>query len=191
MKKFLLVTGIILLALFIIDKTVLKDKGVVNKVLPAEKYERLENPEEIAVGIEPGNKAPDFTLTDIEGKTVSLSDYKGKRVFLNFWASWCPPCKAEMPDMQELYEEKAIGDFEILAVNMTFIEKNKGDEMDFVKDNGLTFPIPLDVKGQVMGEYEIMAYPTSFFIDSDGIIRSRVMGAVDKDFIEKESKRLP
>ncbi|MGD6898425.1 TlpA disulfide reductase family protein [Bacillus infantis] len=191
MKKFLLVTGIILLALFIIDKTVLKDKGVVNKVLPAEKYERLENPEEIAVGIEPGNKAPDFTLTDIEGKTVSLNDYKGKRVFLNFWASWCPPCKAEMPDMQELYEEKAIGDFEILAVNMTFIEKNKGDEMDFVKDNGLTFPIPLDVKGQVMGEYEIMAYPTSFFIDSDGIIRSRVMGAVDKDFIEKESKRLP
>ncbi|MCP1159159.1 TlpA disulfide reductase family protein [Bacillus infantis] len=191
MKKFLLVTGIILLALFVIDKTVLKDKGVVNKVLPAEKYERLENPEEIAVGIEPGNKAPDFTLTDIEGKTVSLSDYKGKRVFLNFWASWCPPCKAEMPDMQELYEEKTIGDFEILAVNMTFIEKNKGDEMDFVKDNGLTFPIPLDVKGQVMGEYEIMAYPTSFFIDSDGIIRSRVMGAVDKDFIEKESKRLP
>ncbi|MCA1040002.1 TlpA family protein disulfide reductase [Bacillus infantis] len=191
MKKFLLVTGIILLALFVIDKTVLKDKGVVNKVLPAERYERLENPEEIEVGIEPGNKAPDFTLTDIEGKTVSLSDYKGKRVFLNFWASWCPPCKAEMPDMQELYEEKAIGDFEILAVNMTFIEKNKGDEMDFVKDNGLTFPIPLDVKGQVMGEYEIMAYPTSFFIDSDGIIRSRVMGAVDKDFIEKESKRLP
>ncbi|MGD6845488.1 TlpA disulfide reductase family protein [Bacillus infantis] len=191
MKKFLLVTGIILLALFVIDKTVLKDKGVVNKVMPAEKYERLENPEEIAVGIEPGNKAPDFTLTDIEGKTVSLSDYKGKRVFLNFWASWCPPCKAEMPDMQKLYEEKAIGDFEILAVNMTFIEKNKGDEMDFVKDNGLTFPIPLDVKGQVMGEYEIMAYPTSFFIDSDGIIRSRVMGAVDKDFIEKESKRLP
>ncbi|MEN8700580.1 TlpA disulfide reductase family protein [Bacillus infantis] len=191
MKKFLLVTGIILLALFVIDKTVLKDKGVVNKMLPAEKYERLENPEEIAVGIEPGNKAPDFTLTDIEGKTVSLSDYKGKRVFLNFWASWCPPCKAEMPDMQELYEEKTIGDFEILAVNMTFIEKNKGDEMDFVKDNGLTFPIPLDVKGQVMGEYEIMAYPTSFFIDSDGIIRSRVMGAVDKDFIEKESKRLP
>jgi peroxiredoxin len=191
MKKFLLVTGIILLALFVIDKTVLKDKGVVNKVLPAGKYERLENPEEIAVGIEPGNKAPDFTLTDIEGKSVSLSDYKGKKVFLNFWASWCPPCKAEMPDMQELYEEKAIGDFEILAVNMTFIEKNKGDELDFVKDNGLTFPIPLDVKGQVMGEYEIMAYPTSFFIDSDGIIRSRVMGAVDKDFIEKESKRLP
>ncbi|AGX05080.1 MULTISPECIES: TlpA disulfide reductase family protein [Bacillaceae] len=191
MKKFLLVAGIILLALFVIDKTFLKDKGVVNKVLPAEKYERLENPEEIAVGIEPGNKAPDFTLTDLEGKTVSLSDYKGKRVFLNFWASWCPPCKAEMPDMQELYEEKAIGDFEILAVNMTFIEKNKGDEMDFVKDHGLTFPIPLDVKGQVMGEYEIMAYPTSFFIDSDGIIRSRVMGAVDKDFIEKESKRLP
>ncbi|WP_267902155.1 peroxiredoxin family protein [Lentibacillus cibarius] len=76
------------------------------------------------VGLQKGNIAPDFELTTLEGEQVSLSDYRGQRVVLNFWASWCPPCKAEVPDLQKFYENK---DVEILAVNLTKTETRRSD----------------------------------------------------------------
>ncbi|MBY0124521.1 TlpA disulfide reductase family protein [Bacillus sp. S/N-304-OC-R1] len=189
MKKFLLVAGIIVLCLFIVDKMVLKDKGIVKNF--SQKYEKIDNLENLQVGIEEGQLAPDFELSDISGKTVKLSDYKGKKVLLNFWATWCPPCKSEMPHMEKLHNKYKNDRFEILAVNVTTSEKNRNNVDQFVEDYKLTFTVPLDENGKVFQQYGIMAYPTSFFIDSDGVIRKKVLGAVDEDAMEKEILRLP
>ncbi|KON87580.1 thiol:disulfide interchange protein [Sporosarcina globispora] len=191
MKKFLLAAAIIVLLLFIVDKTILKEKGVVEQAGQMQKYDKIEDPENLPVGLEKGNLAPDFELTDMEGDTVKLSDYRGKAVLLNFWASWCPPCRAEMPHMEKLFNKYKDENFDILAVNLTNTEKNSGDAEKFVKELGLTFSIPMDVKGAVGADYNIMAYPTSYFIDSDGVIREKVLGALNEEYMEKEIKKLP
>ncbi|MBN8200085.1 MULTISPECIES: TlpA disulfide reductase family protein [Bacillaceae] len=191
MKKFLLAAAVIVLLLFIVDKTILKDKGVVEQAGQMQKYDKMEDPEELPVGLEKGNLAPEFELTDMEGNPVKLSDYRGKAVLLNFWASWCPPCRAEMPHMEKLYNKYKDENFTILAVNLTNTEKNSGDADKFVKELGLTFTIPMDVKGEAGSDYNIMAYPTSYFIDSDGVIREKVLGALNEEYMEKEIKKLP
>ncbi|CAM3742256.1 peroxiredoxin family protein [Mesobacillus zeae] len=191
MKKFIIIIGLVLAVLFVVDKTLLKDKGMVNKVGLAGKYAEIENPKSLAEGLKTENRAPDFSLTDINGQEVRLSDYKGKKVLLNFWATWCPPCRAEMPYMEEMFKEHKNEGYEIVAVNMTSSEKNKGNIEPFVKEYGLTFTIPLDEKGEISTLYEVMAYPTSYFIDSDGIIRSKSIGGMKKEFMEKEMKKLP
>ncbi|MBG9445224.1 MULTISPECIES: TlpA disulfide reductase family protein [Bacillaceae] len=191
MKKFLLAAAVIVLLLFIVDKTILKEKGVVEQAGQMQKYDKIEDPEDLPIGLEKGSLAPDFELTDMEGNPVKLSDYRGKAVLLNFWASWCPPCRAEMPHMEKLYKKYKDKKFDILAVNLTNTEKNNGDAEKFVKELGLTFKIPMDVKGTVGADYNIMAYPTSYFIDSDGVIREKVLGALNEEYMEKEIKKLP
>ncbi|MDM5229597.1 TlpA disulfide reductase family protein [Cytobacillus sp. NJ13] len=191
MKKFLLAAAVIVLLLFIVDKTILKEKGVVEQAGQMQKYDKMDDPEDLPVGLEKGNLAPDFELTDMEGSPVKLSDYRGKAVLLNFWASWCPPCRAEMPHMEKLYNKYKDENFDILAVNLTNTEKNSGDAEKFVKELGLTFTIPMDVKGEAGSDYNIMAYPTSYFIDSDGVIREKVLGALNEEYMEKEIKKLP
>jgi DsbE subfamily thiol:disulfide oxidoreductase len=191
MKKFLLAAAVIVLLLFIVDKTILKEKGVVEQAGQMQKYDKIEDPEDLPIGLEKGNLAPDFELTDMEGNPVKLSDYRGKAVLLNFWASWCPPCRAEMPHMEKLYKKYKDKKFDILAVNLTNTEKNNGDAEKFVKELGLTFTIPMDVNGAVGADYNIMAYPTSYFIDSDGVIREKVLGALNEEYMEKEIKKLP
>lgn len=191
MKKFLFAAIVIVLLLFIVDKTILKEKGVVEQAGQMQKYDKMEDPEDLPVGLEKGNLAPDFELTDMEGNPVKLSDYRGKAVLLNFWASWCPPCRAEMPHMEKLYNKYKDENFDILAVNLTNTEKNSGDAEKFVKELGLTFTIPMDVKGEAGSDYNIMAYPTSYFIDSDGVIREKVLGALNEEYMEKEIKKLP
>lgn len=127
-------------------------------------------------GLKMGAKAPDFTLETLEGKQVSLSDYKGKKVMLNFWATWCPPCKKEMPDMEK-YSNQAGEDVVILAVNID----PENDVQAFINENGITFDIPLDsqsAKRPVNEQYKVMAIPTTYFIDSDGIIRNKVVKAM-------------
>ncbi|MBY0154841.1 MULTISPECIES: TlpA disulfide reductase family protein [Cytobacillus] len=191
MKKFLFAAAVIVVLLFIVDKTILKEKGVVEQAGQMQKYDKMEDPEDLPVGLEKGNLAPDFELTDMEGNPVKLSDYRGKAVLLNFWASWCPPCRAEMPHMEKLYNKYKDENFDILAVNLTNTEKNSGDAEKFVKELGLTFTIPMDVKGEAGSDYNIMAYPTSYFIDSDGVIREKVLGALNEEYMEKEIKKLP
>ncbi|MGN7178970.1 thiol:disulfide interchange protein [Paenibacillus sp. FSL R5-0490] len=191
MKKFLLAAAVIVLLLFIVDKTILKEKGVVEQAGQMQKYDKIDDPEDLPIGLEKGSLAPDFELTDMEGNPVKLSDYRGKSVLLNFWASWCPPCRAEMPHMEKLYKKYKDKKFDILAVNLTNTEKNNGDAEKFVKELGLTFTIPMDVKGTVGADYNIMAYPTSYFIDSDGVIREKVLGALNEEYMEKEIKKLP
>ncbi|WP_138417342.1 TlpA disulfide reductase family protein [Aquibacillus sediminis] len=117
------------------------------------------------VGLEKGEIAPDFELQTLDGETVRLSDYRGQRVMVNFWATWCPPCRAEMPDMQQFYEEK---DVAVLAVNLTSTETSIEDVREFIEEMGLTFPILMDDEGELAASYQIQAYPTSYMIDSNG-----------------------
>lgn len=191
MKKILLVIGIIVILLFLLEFTVLKDKKLDNQSNQSETYERMENPDLVPLGLDPEERAPSFTIQTLTGETVSLEDFRGKRILLNFWATWCPPCKEEMPDMQTLYNEFKDQDFVVLAVNVTITEKSSEVVTKFVEDYDLNFPILMDEKGEVAHQYEILSYPTSFFIDSDGIIRKKIVGGLSKKVMQSEMSLLP
>ncbi len=125
-------------------------------------------------GLGIGLKAPDFELKNLSGEPVKLSNYNGKKVMLNFWATWCPPCKAEMPDMQKLHEE-ARDDLVILAVNID----PENDVAGFAKQMGISFPILIDKDYVVNKTYQIISIPTSYFIDENGIIQAKHIGAMN------------
>ncbi|GAB6254994.1 TlpA disulfide reductase family protein [Peribacillus sp. NPDC101481] len=143
-----------------------------------------ENNEKDALGgLKIGAKAPNFSLKTLDGKQVELSDYKGKKVMLNFWATWCPPCKKEMPDMEK-YTQQAGDDVVVLAVNID----PENDVQAFVEDNGITFTIPLDsqsAKNPVNERYKILSIPTTYFIDKQGIIRNKVISAMQLKDMER------
>lgn len=122
-----------------------------------------------------GFLAPDFTLETLSRETVTLSSLRGKVVLLNLWASWCPPCRAEMPAMQRVWEEYRSQGVVVLAVNST-VQDTLADAQRFVSDYGLTFPIALDRSGEVTRLYRVSSLPTSFFIGADGVIREVVIG---------------
>jgi len=136
-------------------------------------------------GLEKGKAPPDFEVKTLDGETVKLSDYKGQKVMLNFWASWCPPCKAEMPHMQNYYEDYAEEEnVEILAVNLTNAEYGGIDDAkEFVEDYELTFPIPTDMDGELEKTYEILTIPTTYMIDTAGLIRHKIVGPMDEQMM--------
>jgi peroxiredoxin len=122
-----------------------------------------------------GFLAPDFSLRSDSGETITLSELRGNPVLINFWASWCPPCRTEMPAIQEVYEEYTESGFVVLAVNTTY-QDNQGDAVTFGMLHKLTFSILWDQTGEVSRVYQINALPTSFFVDRLGIIREVVIG---------------
>ena len=126
------------------------------------------------VGVEIGKSAPNFTLTDLNGDSTKLSDYRGEKIFLNFWASWCPPCRAEMPDLQKLHEEN-FDDFKIIAVN---VGENKTTAAEFISENDLGFEVILDNDQEVSREYLVRGIPTSYFLDENGIIINKISGVI-------------
>ncbi|HIE66318.1 MAG: TlpA disulfide reductase family protein [Nitrospira sp.] len=131
----------------------------------------------LKMGIEVGNLAPDFNIKNLGGGRASLSDYRGKVVLVNFWATWCGPCKAEMPSMEALYRSHVRDDFEILAVSIDL-----GDEApirSFVEDFGFTFPILLDSQFDVNDLFQVRVVPTSIVIDRNGVVTDRLLGAKD------------
>jgi peroxiredoxin len=136
-------------------------------------------------GLKVGAKAPDFELKTLAGDTVKLSDLKGKKVMLNFWATWCPPCKAEMPAMEEFHKE-AGDDVVILAVN---IDPHL-DVKAFVDENKITFPIPLDEEDTVNETYQVLSIPTTYFIDTKGNIGNKYIGAMNLDAMKQYTKEL-
>jgi peroxiredoxin len=142
------------------------------------------------VGLKPGSIAPDFSLKTLEGEQVALKEYRGKKVILNFWATWCPPCREEMPEMQKFYQDYKKKDVEILAVNLEYSETKPEKIRDFVKEFGLAFPIPLDEKNTIGKQYRAVSIPTSFFIDKKGIIKKMHIGPMDYEFMEEEIKNL-
>lgn len=137
-------------------------------------------------------EAFDFTLTDQYGNIHTLSDYKGKVVFLNFWATWCPPCKLEMPYIEELYNEYNLNqdDIVILGVANPSSEEyphnqdvNEAEIKKFLDDNNYTFPVVFDKTGQTLNDYFINSFPTTFMIDKLGNIYGYVQGSLTKDMI--------
>jgi peroxiredoxin len=136
-------------------------------------------------GLKVGAKAPDFELKTLAGETVKLSNLKGKKVMLNFWATWCPPCKAEMPDMEKFYKESG-KDVVILSVNIDPQLDVKG----FVKQYGITFPILLDEKDVVNETYQILSIPTTYFINSKGVIQNKFTGAMNLGSMKQFTNKL-
>jgi peroxiredoxin len=126
-----------------------------------------------------GEPAPDFVLATLDGERVRLSDFRGRTVVLNFWASWCTPCRDEMPEFQSLYEERAaVGDFVVIAVDWIDSD-SRGAVREFAEDFGLTFPVVLDTAGSDVKErFGVRGLPATFFIDRDGVLRARTFGSV-------------
>lgn len=138
-------------------------------------------------------EAPDFTLIDQFGNEHTLSDYKGKVVFLNFWATWCGPCRSEMPDIQSLYEDnnKNSDDIIILGVanpktdtNQRNSDKTVDEVIQFLDDNKYSYPVVMDTTGDIFANYAISALPTTFMIDVDGNVFGYVSGALTRDIMD-------
>jgi peroxiredoxin len=133
------------------------------------------------VGLQIGDVAPNFTLTTLEGKQVSLSQLRGKPVMLNFWYSTCPGCLVEIPGMQRFYlaQQAAGNDFVILGVDSV-------DDAQTAQQYGLTYSLALDNNQQVATLYHLTATPTSYFIDRHGIIRAVVVGPIDESTLQQD-----
>lgn len=142
------------------------------------------------IGIAKGELAPDFVLKDLQGESVRLSDYRGRVVLLNFWATWCPPCRVEMPHMQRFFTDYAAKGVVVLGVNLTTTEKHPENVPAFVDDRQLTFPIVLDEKGEVMQTYQVVGYPTTYLIDADGTIREKFIGVLDYEKMKNAVTRM-
>ena len=131
------------------------------------------------------NAAPDFTVTDGDGNEVKLSDFRGKGVVLNFWASWCGPCKSEMPHFQEAFEEFR-EDVQFLMVNMSdAFGDSRADAQKVLEQNGYTFPVFYDTKAECAYGYGISGIPVTVFIDADGNIVSMKTGMISKTDLER------
>ncbi|HLF80347.1 MAG TPA: TlpA disulfide reductase family protein [Anaerolineales bacterium] len=122
-----------------------------------------------------GFLAPDFTLELLGGGEVTLSELRGKGVVINLWASWCPPCRAEMPAIQQVYEKAKGRGLAVLAVNTTFQDSERAAAA-FIQELGLTFLVPLDRDGTVSRQYQLRALPSTFFVDREGVIRKVIIG---------------
>ncbi len=137
--------------------------------------------------------APDFTLTDQFGNTHTLSDYKGKVVFLNFWATWCGPCQKEMPEIQELYEDHGgnTEDLIVLAVANPRSEEYSGADVtqpeieQFLSENGYTYPVVMDLTGEVFADYGISAFPTTFMITREGKVLGYLPGQMSREIMDE------
>jgi len=128
-------------------------------------------------GLKEGFAAPDLTFPGIDGVEVSLSDFKGKVVLVNIWATWCKPCVDEMPSMEKLYKKFKRKDFEILAVSID--EGGRDTVAPFMNQYNLTFPALMDSKGTVRSLYGVTGVPESFIIDKNGILAKKIIGATD------------
>ena len=122
-----------------------------------------------------GFAAPDFTLKTPEGEKYTLSELKGNAVLVNLWATWCPPCRAEMPAIEKMYQEYKDQGFVVLAVDMTY-QDDPANVVPFIQKYGLTFPVLLEETGDVAAVYQLRSLPSSYFINRAGIIQEVVIG---------------
>lgn len=146
-------------------------------------------PAETAADARPVIPAVDFELEDQYGNIHRLEDYRGKTIFLNFWATWCPPCKAEMPDIQKLYEKSATeGEDAVIVLGVA--APNMGQEGSeeeiaaFMEEKGYTYPVLMDTEGELFNSYGIMSFPTTFMIDRDGNVFGYVSGMLSADMMD-------
>lgn len=128
-------------------------------------------------------QAPDFTVTDYDGEEVMLSDYFGKPIVVNFWASWCPPCKAEMPDFEEAY--KTHSEVQFLMVNMTGGRETLESAKEHVESQGYTFTVLFDTEYSAAYAYYVNSLPATYFIDAEGNLIAYATGMLDAETLEK------
>ncbi|MGI6557840.1 MAG: TlpA family protein disulfide reductase [Limnochordia bacterium] len=132
-------------------------------------------PKDLPVGPEVGQRAPDFQLSDLDGNIHRLSDLRGQRVLLNFWATWCPPCRAEMPAIQEFVDahgEKVV----VIGINA---QESRDAIAKFIEEGGYSWLQLRDEKGAVFADYLVRFIPTSFYIDELGVVRNKYIGPMD------------
>lgn len=174
-QKIIISTGILIFAILIIFSVVFIDSA----------------PPANSAGVpDKGTIAPDFALVTLDGKTVRLSDYRGQVVFLNFWATWCPPCRNEMPSMEKLHKAMQGYNFVILAVSID--KKTTYHVKSFVNKKGYSFPVLHDITKEVAANYGVSGIPTTLIVDKDGVIVSRILGgkAWDSDNVVDYFKKL-
>ena len=133
-------------------------------------------------GVNQGNQARDFTLEALDGTEVSLKDYKGRVVLVNFWATWCPPCKAEIPDILSVYEDRKDDGFVVLGVN---VEESLEQVEPFVDELRMTYPVLLDESGRLFKMYRGLGLPMSLIVDREGVIQVRHVGFLTADQLER------
>ena len=126
--------------------------------------------------------APGFSLPSLDGEITTLDDYKGQVVLINLWATWCPPCKAEMPTLNAYYQANKDKGFVVLAVND---QEDAITVNNFIETNGFDFPVLLDTQSQVLDTYNVRALPTTFVIDRNGVIRHVHMGEISRQQLEE------
>ena len=137
---------------------------------------------------EVGFEAPHFSLKGLDQQTHEVSGKRGKPVLINFWASWCGPCKMEAPDLRKLHEKYG-QQIDFYGINVTSSDSPESAAA-FVKQYELTFPIPMDLTGQVASRYWVQAFPTTYLVDKQGIVRKKIIGMVDAKYLEAELKKL-
>lgn len=182
--------GLLIVVLLVVAMIGTYVKQQIDEERAIEKSALGKDMEELETGLRKGDIPPDFTLTSLDGEDITLSDLRGKKVVLNFWATWCPPCKAEMPHMQSFYDEYAKEkNVEIIAVNLTDAERDvtadaKVDTVMTFRDSfELTFPILLDPDNEAGLNYQVITIPTTYFIDSNGYIQRAIRGPMDVDML--------
>ncbi len=153
---------------------------------PGKKTAQTSGTQQLKESPEEGFLAPDFSLPDLSGKSVTLSDFRGKVVLLNFWATWCPPCRREIPSLIRLYQLRRDKEFEIVAVSVDRISPSK--VASFVANYQMSFPVLVNPRGHVGQRYWTRAIPSSFLLDKKGVIRWKVAGAREWDDPETLSK---
>ncbi len=130
---------------------------------------------------------PDITLPTPDGETLSLSDYRGQVIFLNFWGTYCPPCVAEMPELQAVYQELEGQDFVLIGLNA---EEKPETVQAFIEENGITFPIIISDDATINPQYQLKHMPTTWFIDKHGILRGKIVGQMSKEMALKIAHKL-
>jgi len=142
-----------------------------------------ERKELIAAMPKVGSLAPDFTLPTLDGGAVTLSQLRGHPIIINFWASWCVPCRAEAPELQRAHEQYRAQGLIILGMNDTSTD-TRDNASAFVKEFHLDYAIPMDEKGEVSNLYRVPGLPTTFFVDAQGVIRNLIMGQLNRADLE-------
>lgn len=134
-----------------------------------------------------GHPAPEISLVSTTGQPMKLSDFRGKPVVINFWATWCAPCRIETPELQDVYRER--GD-EVIIFSVNATQQDQGDIEAFIQEFGLTFPVALDAEGKTFKDYNVLGLPTTVFVTKDGIINEVFTGPVNKAYIESKIPEL-
>ncbi len=191
-----LLLSVLLISLFALSACGKKSPGIPDETGPASSAGgagTAKDPTDPTV--EERVKAYDFTLTDQYGTEHKLSDYQGQVIFLNFWATWCPPCKQEMPDIEGLYNDHGMNGKDLVILAVAYPDEDGSAsaqrEMDvegikaFLHENNYTFPVLMDTKGQVFNQYQISGLPTTYMIDHQGYFIGYVQGALARELMDR------